>query len=132
MTRLGLLWAALCLVAAVASACGGPSTTQKSETATATATASPTPTGGPTTQSAAVITIANMKFGQPVTVSPGTQVTITNGDSVEHSVTSDTAGQFNVDVDGNGQGTLTAPSPAGEYKFHCTYHPSMHGTLIVK
>src|SRR6476660_9271905 len=51
---------------------------------------------------------------------------------VEHAVTSDAAGKFTVDVDGNEQGTLTAPSEPGEYAFHCKYHPSMHGTLIVK
>jgi plastocyanin len=73
-----------------------------------------------------------MKFGAPITVPPGAQVTIRNDDSAEHSVTSDTAGQFDVDVEAKQQGTLTAPSSQGEYKFHCTYHPSMHGTLIVK
>jgi plastocyanin len=73
-----------------------------------------------------------MNYGEPVTVPPGAQVAIKNSDSVEHSVTSDTAGKFAVDVDSNGQGTLTAPTAPGDYAFHCTYHPSMHGTLIVK
>ena len=73
-----------------------------------------------------------MNYGEPVTVPPGAQIAIKNNDSVEHSVTSDTAGKFTVDVDGNEQGTLTAPSEPGEYAFHCKYHPSMHGTLIVK
>jgi plastocyanin len=27
---------------------------------------------------------------------------------------------------------MTAPSQPGEYPFHCSYHPNMHGTLIVK
>jgi plastocyanin len=132
MKKFGLLWVAVCVVAAVATACGGSETPQKSDSGTATATASPTATGGPTTPSAALITIANMKFGAPITVPPGAQVTIRNDDSAEHSVTSDTAGQFDVDVEAKQQGTLTAPSSQGEYKFHCTYHPSMHGTLIVK
>jgi plastocyanin len=70
--------------------------------------------------------------GKPITVSPGAQVTIKNDDSAEHSVTSDTAGKFNVEVEGKEQGTLTAPTEPGEYAFHCTYHPSMHGTLTVK
>jgi len=73
-----------------------------------------------------------MNYGDPVTVPPGAQIAIKNNDSVEHSVTSDTAGKFTVDVDGNEQSALTAPSEPGEYAFHCKYHPSMHGTLIVK
>jgi hypothetical protein len=60
------------------------------------------------------------------------QIAITNKDSVEHSVTSDTEGKFSVDVEGNGKGTLTAPTEPGEYAIHCKYHPSMHGTLTVK
>jgi plastocyanin len=73
-----------------------------------------------------------MSFGDPITVSPGAQIAITNKDSVEHSVTSDTEGKFSVDVEGNGKGTLTAPTEPGEYAIHCKYHPSMHGTLTVK
>jgi plastocyanin len=99
-------------------------------------TASPTGTAeapsGPAAASAATITIANMSFGEPITVSPGAQVAIKNNDSAEHSVTSDTAGKFDVDVDGKGQGTLTAPTEPGQYAVHCKYHSSMHGTLIVK
>ena len=131
MKRFGLFWAAMCLVAAVATACGGSSnTTQATGTETATATAEQT--NGPAAASGATLTIANMSFGAPLTVSPGAQITIKNDDSVEHSVTSDAAGKFNVEVDGKEQGTLTAPTEPGDYAFHCTYHPSMHGTLTVK
>lgn len=137
MKKFGLFCASMCLIAVVATACGGSDTsTQKPETETATATASPTttaaPTSGPATAGAATITITNMSFGEPITVSPGAQITIKNDDSAEHSVTSDTAGKFDIHVDGKEQGTLTAPTEPGEYAFHCTYHPSMHGTLIVK
>ena len=137
MKRFGLFWAAICLVAVFATACGGSDTsTQEKETGTATATASPTttaePTSAPAAAGAAAITIASMSFGDPITVSPGAQITIKNDDSAEHSVTSDTAGKFDVHVDGKEQGTLTAPTEPGEYAFHCVYHPSMHGTLIVK
>ncbi len=137
MKKFGFFYAAMCLVAAVATACSGSDTsTQKPETGTATATASPSttaaPASGPATAGAATITITNMSFGESITVSPGAQITIKNDDSAEHSVTSDTAGKFDVHVDGKEQGTLTAPTEPGEYAFHCTYHPSMHGTLIVK
>ena len=132
MKRFGLFWAAMCLAAALATACGGSSnTTQATGTATATASGSEA-TSAPASAAAATITIASMNYGEPVTVPPGAQIAIKNNDSVEHSVTSDTADKFTVDVDGNEQGTLTAPSEPGEYAFHCKYHPSMHGTLIVK
>ena len=137
MKRFGLFCAAMCLVAAFATACGGSNTsTQEKATGTATATASPTATAGqtsgPAAAAGATITIASMSFGDPITVSPGAQIAITNKDSVEHSVTSDTEGKFSVDVEGNGKGTLTAPTEPGEYAIHCKYHPSMHGTLTVK
>jgi plastocyanin len=127
----------MCLVAALATACGGSSnTTEERGTQTATLTASATgtaeATSGPAAAGAATITIASMSFGEPITVSPGAQVTIKNDDSAEHSVTSDTAGKFDVEVEGKEQGTLTAPTEPGEYAFHCKYHPSMHGTLTVK
>jgi plastocyanin len=137
MKRFGLFCAAICLVAAFATACGGSKTsTQETASGTATATASPTATAGqssgPAAAAGATITIASMSFGDPITVSPGAKIAITNKDSVEHSVTSDAADKFSVDVEGNEEGTLTAPTEPGEYAFHCKYHPSMHGTLTVK
>jgi plastocyanin len=140
MKKICVLWAGICLVAAIATACGQSSTTEEGETGTAAMTASPTgaatteapeATGAPAAAGAPMITIADMSFGEPITVSPGAQITIANNDSVEHSVTSRTAGQFDVHVDGNQQGTLTAPTEPGEYAFYCVYHPNMTGTLIV-
>jgi plastocyanin len=142
MKKICLLAAALCLVLAAAMACGeSGTTTEERDTGTATMTGSPTTTaeatgtteaGAPAPAGAATITIADMNFGEPITVPPGAQITIKNDDSAEHSVTSRTAGQFDVHVDGNQQGTLTAPTEPGEYAFYCIYHPSMNGTLIVK
>ena len=141
MKKFCLFWAALCLVAAVTTACGESSTTtEEPDTGTATMTGSPTTTAqatgtteatAPAPAGAATITIADMSFGEPITVPPGAQITIKNDDSAEHSVTSQTAGQFDVHVDGKQQGTLTAPMEPGEYAFYCVYHPSMKGTLIV-
>ena len=138
MRSSGMVCAAIALAVAV-TACGTESTStpEERETGTATATASPTATSEsgaeePTTAGAATITIADMAFGAPITVAPGAQITVKNDDSAEHSVTSQTGGQFDVHVDGNQQATLTAPSEPGEYAYYCVYHPSMKGTLIVK
>lgn len=131
MKKFGLFCAAICLIMAVATACGGSGTSSE-QSGTATATASPAETSGPAAAAGSTITIASMKFGDTVTVSPGAQVTIKNDDTVEHSVTSDDKGKFDVHVDGGEQGTLTAPTEPGEYTFYCVYHPSMKSTLIVK
>jgi plastocyanin len=132
MTKLHGAVAALSAIALIVAGCGSSGTTSNGPTgygatSTAPAISSATPAAsGPT------ITISGMSFGDPLTVSPGSQVTITNKDGVEHSVTSKTAGQFDTEVDENGQKTFTAPTQPGEYPFYCKYHSNMKGTLIVQ
>jgi plastocyanin len=128
MKKIGTFLAATAIIAALVTACGGSKSTNGA-TSASTATSSETSL---TTAAGPTITIANMAFGQPLTVAPGTEINIVNNDSVEHSVTSDTAGAFDQDVDGHGKATLKAPTQPGEYPFHCSYHPNMKGTLIVK
>lgn len=128
MKKIGTFLAATALIAALVTGCGGAGNSGSS-TAAASGTSSedsPPAVAGPT------ITIANMAFGQPLAVAPGTQINIVNNDSVEHSVTSDTAGVFSQDVDGHENKTMTAPSQPGTYPFHCKYHPNMKGTLTVQ
>jgi plastocyanin len=124
MKKIGSVLAAMALLGTLVTACGGSSST----TAAATGTSSES---SATQGAAPTITIANMAFGQPLTVAPGTKLNVVNNDSVEHSVTSQSAGAFDVHVDGGKQKTLTAPSQPGEYPFYCVYHPSMKGTLTV-
>ena len=78
------------------------------------------------------IAIADMKFSAPLTVAPGATVTVVNSDSVEHTVTADSGNAFNVEVGDNGTATFTAPTQPGTYAYNCTYHPAMHGQLIVQ
>ncbi len=139
MKKICMFWAAMILVAAMATACGSTSTEETTDTATATETAETATTSAPGTTedspaatAGATITIENMAFGEPITVAPGAEISVVNNDSAEHSVTSQTAGAFDVDVDGRQKGTLIAPSEPGEYQFYCVYHPSMKGTLIVQ
>jgi plastocyanin len=125
------LSATMCLLVVIAAACsskgGNRATTPPGGSASATtasATASPSP-------ASAQITIQGEKFPSNVTVSPGAQVTVVNKDSADHTVTSDTAGLFDTNVEGNGQATFTAPAQPGSYPYHCSYHSSMHGVLVV-
>jgi plastocyanin len=132
MKKINSFLAAIAFIAAIVTACGGSGgKSETTDTATVAESATAASASSPAT-AGATITIENMAFGAPLTVAPGAEISIANNDTVEHSVTSDTAGAFDQDVDGHEKATLTAPSQPGEYPFHCSYHPSMKGTLIVK
>jgi plastocyanin len=79
------------------------------------------------------LTIAGFAYAPaPLTVAPGASVPVTNTDSALHTVTSDVTGLFVADDVAHGTTvTFTAPAKPGRYTFHCEYHPSMHGTLVV-
>jgi plastocyanin len=79
----------------------------------------------------AAITIDGFSYVVIPAVSPGATITVTNKDSVAHTVTADSAGGFDAQVPGNSHATFTAPRQAGAYPFHCTYHPNMHAQLVV-
>ncbi len=75
------------------------------------------------------ITISGFKFSK-LTVKKGKTVTIVNRDMVTHSVTSNT-GRFNKTVGPGKTVTFKAPSTPGTYKYHCSPHRFMKGTLTV-
>jgi plastocyanin len=79
----------------------------------------------------AVIAIADFVFAVPASVAPGARITIKNGDSQAHTITS-TTGAFDVMVDPNGTATFTAPSKPGSYPFACSFHGNMTSALVVK
>jgi plastocyanin len=79
------------------------------------------------------VTISNFMFS-PMTasVAPGSTVSVTNKDSVTHTLTA-TGGQFNTGNIGPGQTkTFTAPSKAGTYSYICNIHQYMMGTIVVR
>ncbi len=84
------------------------------------------------TAAAAEITIDNFTFNTPASVPAGATISVKNSDPAEHSVTADSGNTFNVEVEGGETATFTAPSQPGSYPYHCSYHPMMHGTLVVK
>lgn len=79
----------------------------------------------------ATITIDDFSFGDPITVTPGQVVTVTNRDSTAHTVTANDD-TFDVAVDAGVTVTFAAPIDPGTYDFHCTYHSGMQGTLNVE
>lgn len=93
----------------------------------------------PTTQSGIspamaknAVTIQNMAFSPAsLTVKVGDKVTWTNQDAVGHSATADD-NSFDTGVIAQGQSGSTTFTKAGTYMYHCSVHPSMHGTIIVQ
>jgi plastocyanin len=93
--------------------------------------ASSSGSGGATSTNA--ITISNFMFSpMHVSVAPGSTVSVTNKDSVTHTLTA-TGGQFDTgDIDSGQTKTFTAPSKAGSYNYICNIHQYMMGTIVVR
>ncbi len=68
-----------------------------------------------------------------ITVVIGVNNTVTwmNNDAVPHTVTSDTGLFDSGPINQGGIYSYTFTTP-GTYDYHCSYHPWMHGTVIVK
>ena len=80
------------------------------------------------------ITIRGFAYSGTMTVKPGQRETVTNDDSVTHSLTDMVSHNFDTgDIPGSGGSkTFTAPTQPGRYPFGCTIHPEMKGTLLVQ
>ena len=112
---------------------GGPGSTPATTASAAASSIAAVSTGSTAgTSATVVITITNFAYQGPVSVTPGSTDTVKNEDSQPHTVTSDQAGLFDAVVPGGGNVVFTAPTTAGSYAYHCTYHSNMHGTLVVK
>jgi plastocyanin len=66
-----------------------------------------------------------------ITVSPGTTVKWNNNDNMTHTVTGDD-NSFDSGNISAGSSFSRMFSVAGTYTYHCTIHPSMTGTVVVK
>ncbi len=81
--------------------------------------------------SANAVSILNFAFGpQAVTIKAGTTVQWTNHDTEAHTVTSD-AGAFGSPVLQPGSTYSFTFKKPGTYRYHCTIHPFMTGTVTV-
>lgn len=80
--------------------------------------------------SSAAVLLQNFSFAPAtVTIAAGGEVTWTNRDSINHTVTGDDWGSELFGKDGIFTKKFDAP---GTYSYHCTPHPNMTGTVIVK
>lgn len=86
----------------------------------------------PATAGKNAVTIQNFSFAPAtLTVKVGENVTWTNQDSVGHSATADD-NSFDTGVFAQGQSKSIAFSKAGTYTYHCSVHPNMKATIVVK
>jgi plastocyanin len=110
--------------AALLAGCGGSSSSGTAKP--------PTPSGGSSSQGSA-IKMNNFAFSPAtLTISHGAVVGVTNDDSAAHTITADDGHSFDTgSIAPGASGKLTAPKP-GRYAYHCTIHPFMHGTLVVR
>ena len=130
-----LLLVGSCAVTLVAcGSSGSPSSSGSSSSGSSSSASSSSASSAPASETgstASTITIKSFTFTAPASVAPGATVTVDNQDGTEHTVTADDGKAFDDDA-AAGTSSFTAPTKPGSYPFHCTIHPSMHGTLVVK
>ena len=114
--------------AALVAGCGGSGTAK-----------APTPSGDSSSSSNAAhssgsgIKIDNFAFSPAtLTVSGDGPIAVANDDSTAHTFTADDGHSFDTGpIDTGASTSVTAPK-SGRYPYHCTIHPFMHGTLVVR
>ncbi len=116
----------------VSSSAGAATSSAGAAPSSAASTSSAPSTSSQPTAQAVVITIEKFDYSVPVSVSPGAMITVENKDGEKHTVTADSAGAFDVEVDGDGSTSFKAPTAPGSYPFHCIFHSNMTGVLVVK
>ena len=78
------------------------------------------------------VSIVNMAFTPAtITVTAGTTVTWNNNDNITHTVTADDDSYDSGNI-GAGSSFTRTFSIAGSYPYHCTIHPSMKETIVVR
>ena len=107
--------------------CGGGSSSSASTNSSG--SSSQAASGG----SPSAVKISNFKFAPAsVTVKAGARVTVTNQDSAAHTATADDGHSFDTGSLAQRASQTISVSKPGSYPYHCSIHPFMHGTLVVK
>jgi plastocyanin len=86
----------------------------------------------PSTRPGAVVHIRDDTFvPASLTVAVGEKVTFVNDDDDAHTATADD-GSWDSEGLNQRQTWVRAFTKAGKVAYHCTVHPMMHGTLVVR
>ena len=79
------------------------------------------------------MTISGFKFTPAsLTVKSGAKVTVTNDDSTAHTATADDGNSFDTGTLDPGSSQTISVSRPGSYGYHCSIHPFMKGTIVVR
>jgi plastocyanin len=123
IVRSGLALAAM----AIAAGCSGYSS---SPTTPSTGTSSGT--GAPITVVRGAETLTTTAFSpNPLTIAVGTTVSWTNGDTIQHTATSDTRTFDSGTINPNTTYSFTFQNK-GTFTYHCSIHPNMVGSVVVQ
>lgn len=136
-------FASVITVSALLAACGSsgasPSTSPSptSPSPTSPSPTSPPPANDPSTSSSVAIPTGAESLGNraympdELNVTTGTTVTWMNTDRTSHTSTSDESGWNSGTIAPGGRFTFTFQN-AGTFRYHCTIHPGMVGTVVVR
>jgi plastocyanin len=99
---------------------------------TSTTQTGPTSTGAGQGTGTVEVVMKNIKFvPDTVTIKVGQTVTWVNQDSAQHDVVAN-QGEFKSQLFDQGQSFSFTFTKAGTYKYYCSIHPQMLGTVIVQ
>ena len=126
---IGAVVVVIALIAVVAASSGKKGSTGDAMTKTTTSSAA-APSGA---VMADKVVISNYMFGPgDIKVKAGTTVTWTNNDSVKHNVVSDDGMMPDGKLIAKDETYTYTFAKAGTYKYHCSPHPYMHGSVTVE
>ncbi len=128
-----LALAAVLVIAAFATSCGGYGSTTTTAGGPATTTGGPATTAGSSGDAiGAQVVMKGLAFDPAsVTIKVDETVKWLNQDSTAHTVVADNGEFQSENLRPGGDYTYTFPE-AGTYPFHCSIHPTMTGTVIVQ
>jgi plastocyanin len=78
------------------------------------------------------VDITNFAYApSTITIKAGESINWTNSDGVDHSATADDS-SWDTGILSQGESKSITFAKTGTYKYHCSLHPNMHGTVIVQ
>jgi plastocyanin len=125
--HLGPLLLVAPVVIALASCGGGGGGSSAAATSTHAAAAAPSGAGQQG------VSIRNFTFEpRTITVKTGARITVSNRDSTAHTASSDDGSSFDTGSIAPGSSSTITLKRTGRVTYHCSIHPFMHGTIIVR
>lgn len=92
-----------------------------------------TPENPPATGETKTVNMMEIAFiPNTITINKGDAIKWTNNDIFEHQLVSDTGSEIASEKLTKGASYTHTFNTAGEYKYHCSIHPGMKGTIIVQ